>query len=69
MPDECPICRRQDGTHATVFHVWMPQIEQERRRWLSEREAEGSGIGSPSLCRVEDVPTQGGVSARSHSRR
>jgi hypothetical protein len=39
VSDWCPICRRMDGTHATVFHVHMPRIEQERiRAWFSEEE-------------------------------
>jgi hypothetical protein len=38
--DWCPICRRFDGTHATVFHVFMPKAVQERiREWFSEEEA------------------------------
>ena len=42
MPSEwCPVCHRDDGTHATVFHVWMPRAEQERRlRWFTSEEAE-----------------------------
>jgi hypothetical protein len=38
--DFCPICRRSDGTHWTIPHVWMPREEQARRmRWFSEDEA------------------------------